>query len=70
MYTREDYKNSIDFALNYPPEYDLIEYDSEKDLFRVYVFDNGWYDMYLEGFFVRSCLRWKGKRQWIPTDKT
>jgi hypothetical protein len=64
MYDQENYNNAIDFALNYPPEYNLIVYESDRDIFVVDVFDAGWYTMHLEGKFVRSCLRWKGKKQW------
>ncbi len=65
MYTEKDYREAIKFALNYPPEADLMKYDEEKDLFRVVVLDGGWYDINLQGSFVRSCLNWKGKKQWI-----
>ena len=64
MYTKEDYREAINFALNYPPDFDLVKHDEEKDLYRVYVFDAGWYDINLEGYYVRSCLKWKGIRKW------
>jgi hypothetical protein len=64
MYSKTDYKNAIDFALNYPPDYHLIKYDSDKDLFDVEIFDEGWYRMNLDGYFVRSCLNWKGEKKW------
>ena len=65
MYIEQDYKEAINFALNYPPEFDFVSYNEDKDLYRVYVFDAGWYDINLEGNYVRSCLKWKGKKVWI-----
>lgn len=64
MYIESDYKDAMNFALNYPPDFDLVNYDEELDLYRVSVFDAGWYSLSLHGFFVRSCLKWKGKKLW------
>jgi hypothetical protein len=64
MYTKKDYRDAINFALNYPPDFDLVKHDLIKDLYRVYVFDGGWYDINLCGYYVRSCLKWKGIKKW------
>lgn len=64
-FSKKDYEDAIAFALNYPVEIDFIRYDEDKDIFRVVYLDGGWYDMNLLGSFVRSCLKWKGKKQWI-----
>ena len=64
MYSTDEYTEAINFALNYPPEIDRVEYDQENDVFRVLVLDGGWYDMFLYGSFIRSCLNWKGKKSW------
>jgi hypothetical protein len=64
MYSKQDYRDAIEFALNFPPDFDIISYDEDKDIYRVYVFDDGWYDFNLHGYYVRSCLKWKGKRAW------
>jgi len=64
MYTKKDYRGAINFGLNFPPDFDLVKHDIEKDLYRVYVFDGGWYDINLHGYYVRSCLKWKGIKKW------
>ncbi len=67
MFTDQDYMNAIKFALNYPVEDDrplTYSYKEDKDIFKVVVFDGGWTTFRLEGSFVRSCLKWKGKKQW------
>jgi len=64
-YTDDDYKNAIKFALNYQRDLPLTySYKEEKDLYKVTVMDGGWTTIRLDGFFVRRCLKWKGKRQW------
>lgn len=66
MYTDQDYQNAIKFALNYSDR-DLpltYSFNEEKDIYKVTLMDGGWYTFRLDGFFVRSCLKWKGKRQW------
>lgn len=67
MYTDKDYVNAIKFALNYPPAVTGYQYDEEKDVYRVNLFDSGWYTLSLKGFFVRSCLTWSGIKKWIPS---
>ena len=59
-----NYREAINFALNYPPDFDLIKYHEEKDIFIVSVFDEGWYNVNLTGSFVRACLKWKGRKEW------
>ncbi len=64
-YTKLDYIDALDFGLNYPAQgFDYLYYDDQKDLFYVLVRDNGLYNTSLQGFFVRSCLKWKGHKQW------
>ena len=66
MYNDKDYKNAIAFALNFPSDYRLVKYDFDKDIYKVDVFDYGWYcDIKLQGSFVRSCLKYKGHKKWI-----
>jgi len=64
MYTKANYRDAMNFALNYPPDFDLVNYDEDLDIYQVSVFDEGWYSIALYGFFIRSCLIWKGKKQW------
>jgi len=64
-YTKNDYTAAIRFVLNYPPEFDY-RYNIHKDIYRCNVFDQGWYDVKLDGKFVRSALKWSGKRYWSP----
>jgi hypothetical protein len=65
MYNDQNYLDAIGFALNYPPDYNLTKYDIIKDIFKVDVFDGGWYSgIRLQGSFVRSCLKWKGIKKW------
>jgi len=64
MFLEQDYRDAIKFALNYPPAVDFVSYDEDKDIYRVYVYDDGWYDFNLCGYYVRSCLNWKGKKAW------
>lgn len=64
MYTQDDYIKAIQFALNYPPDVTLRKHDIYKDIYKVTVFDQGWYDFNLQGDFVRSCLKWKGIKKW------
>jgi len=63
-FSKTNYHEAINFALNYPPDFDLIRYHEEKDVFIVSVFDEGWYNVNLTGSFVRACLKWKGVRKW------
>lgn len=63
-YTQEDYQKAIEFALNYPPEVKPFHYNIHKDIYGVILMDGGWYNIKLEGKFVRSCLTWKGIKQW------
>lgn len=68
MYTETDYINAIKFALNYPQDRDLpltYSYKEDKDIYKVTWMDGGWHTFRLEGKFVRSCLKWKGKKQWV-----
>jgi hypothetical protein len=69
MYTDQDYQKAIKFALNYDRDLPLTySYKADKDEYKVVFMDNGWYTFRLDGFFVRSCLKWKGKKQWCdPT---
>jgi hypothetical protein len=64
MYSDQDYIDAIKFALNYPPDVKMYKYDIYKDIYKVNVFDYGWYDLNLTGSFVRSCLKWKGNKIW------
>ena len=63
-YTDDDYLNAIKFALNYPPEVELRYFDMYKDIYKVAVLDGGWYEINLEGKFVRSALKWRGIKAW------
>ena len=63
-YTQDDYKSAIEFALNYPPEVKSFHYNNPKDIYDVVLMDEGWYNIKLEGKFVRDCLKWKGIKQW------
>lgn len=69
QFTEEEYEEAIKFALNYPPVVKAKKYDEEKDIFRVLLFDAGWYHMKLEGKFVRSCLKWQGIKKWRHEDE-
>lgn len=55
---------AIKFALNYPPKVHTFHYDMNQDVFKISLMDGGWYDISLQGSFVRSCLKWKGIKQW------
>lgn len=66
-YTEQDYLNAVKFGLNYPQDNDIpvsYSYDEDKDIYKVVIFDGGWVHFKLHGFFVRSCLKWKGRKQW------
>jgi len=68
MYIEQDYKNAIKFALNFPL-HDIpisYSYDEDKDVFRgnIFVAGDAWHSFKLQGGFIRSCLKWKGKREW------
>jgi len=66
MYTDQDYIDAIKFALNYSNDPPLtFSYNEDKDQFKTTVFDGGWITFRLEGFFVRSCLKYKGIKKWI-----
>ena len=64
-YTKDDYMKAIKFCLNYPSDVELRKYDMYKDIYKVTVFDDGWYDFNLQGSFVRNALKYKGKKVWI-----
>lgn len=64
-YTDKDYLEAIKFVLNYPPEAELIKYNSSKDIYKVRVLDGGWWEIKLQGDLVRKALKWKGKRKWM-----
>jgi len=69
MYTIVDYEDAINFALNYPDNFEFVEYYPDSDLYEMQVFDNGWWHIKLDGYYIRSCLKWKGKKVWkIKTD--
>lgn len=73
MYTDQDYTNAIKFALNFPQDRDIpltYSYNEDKDIYKCTVMDRGWYTVKLQGFFVRSCLKWNGKKEWIKKDLT
>lgn len=63
-YTKHDYEKAIEFALNYPPEIGPYYYSTDKDLYSMCVLVDGWYNINLQGSFVRSCLKWKGIKKW------
>jgi hypothetical protein len=63
-YTKYDYEKAIEFALNYPPEIGPYYYNIDKDLYIMQGLDGGWYNIKLQGSFVRSCLKWKGIKKW------
>jgi len=63
-YTKDDYQHAIEFALNYPPKVGPYHYDIHKDIYIVDILDTGWYNINVEGCFVRSCLTWKGIKSW------
>lgn len=63
-YCNADYMEAIKFALNYPPKVHTFQYDMYQDVFKILLMDGGWYDISLQGSFVRSCLKWKGIKQW------
>lgn len=64
-YTEKDYQEAIEFAFNYPPEIMKWKYIDDDDNYDVILLDGGIYNIKLQGFFVRSCLKWKGKKQWV-----
>ena len=67
MYTDEDYINAIKFGLNYPLDKDMpisYSYKEDKDIYKIVVFDGGWVTFRLDGFYVRSCLKYKGIKKW------
>ena len=65
MYTDDDYKKAILFALNYKRDLPMAyHYNEDQDIFKVNLMDEGWYSVSLKGFFVRSCLKWRGIKQW------
>lgn len=68
-FTRREYEEAIAFALNYPPEIHNWKYQHGKDIFKVLLFDAGWYTIKLEGKFVRSCLKWQGIKKWRPDNE-
>ena len=71
MYTQNDYIKAIKFALNYDKDLPLnYSYKEDKDIYKVTLMDGGWYTVRLDGFFVRSCLKWKGKKQWVAKHMT
>ena len=63
-YTKDDYQQAIEFALNYPPKVGPYYYDISKDIYIVDILDTGWYNIAVQGHFVRSCLTWKGMKNW------
>ena len=65
-FEKKDYTEAIRFALNFPDDYHLVGFDSEKDIYIVEVLDGGWYTVNLIGKFVRSCLNFKGVKIWKP----
>ena len=62
-YTKKDYHAAINFALNYPQDFDY-RYKIQKDIYDCNVLDGGWYTVKLEGKFVRSALKYDGEKQW------
>ena len=73
-YTDQDYLDAINFVLNYPPDFRFLKYDMYKDLFKVDVFDGGWYcNLKLQGSLIRSALKYKGVKKvcriTLPTTK-
>ena len=63
-YQKEDYQKAVEFAMNYPEQTILEGYDEFSDMYKLTVFDAGWYNIKLTGRFVRSCLKWPGVKQW------
>jgi len=63
-YTKDDYQRAIEFALNYPSTISPYYYDRYSDRYIVDILETGWQNMYVEGFLVRSCLKWKGIKKW------
>jgi hypothetical protein len=71
-YTKQDYHDAINFCLNYPTEFDYY-YNLTKDIYTCNVLVDGWHTLKLEGGFVRTALKYEGKRQWTadaPSPKT
>ena len=67
MHTTIDYTNAIKFALNNPIKRDIPishSYNEDNDIFKVVDMDGGWVNFKLNGFYVRSCLKWRGIKQW------
>ncbi len=64
QFSREEYTKAIEFALNYPPKVHNWVYKYGKDIFKVLLFDEGFYEINLDGQFVRSCLKWQGLKKW------
>lgn len=71
-YTEEDYKKAISFALNHPPEIRAYHYNMHKDLYTIDLLetDNIVYTVTLQGWFIRKCLKWSGKKQWAAETRT
>jgi len=65
-YTKEDYHKAIEFALNYPPEVRTFHYDMNNDLFVIELLETDGivHRVKLQGWFIRKCLKWSGKRSW------
>jgi hypothetical protein len=65
-YTEHDYEKAIEFALNYPSKIERYHYNRYYDIYTMTVIDDGfhWHNVNLQGSFVRSCLKWKGIKQW------
>lgn len=67
-YTKDDYQQAVEFALNYPSEVGSYYYDMHMDLYNVDYMEGGWYSAILQGSFVRSCLKWKGIKKWVKEE--
>lgn len=64
-YTEKEIYDACMFALNYPREIEVVRHDVITDKFLVRIWEYGYPDnIRLDGSFVRSCIEWKGKREW------
>jgi hypothetical protein len=64
-YSDKEIKEAIMFALNYPREVEVVRYDVIQDKYLCRVWEYGYPDnIRLDGFFIRSCLEWQGKKEW------
>lgn len=78
--TNKDLMDAIDFALNHPVDFELLNYNMHamgpwqniKGVYLVRVMDGGWNMIELDAPFVHSCLKRQGRKRrghWIAPTK-